>query len=132
MWNLLAQVEPEAVELLNEIPYGGEDLEWWVIALVIASGAALFTFGMGRVARFAFKKHGKEGLYELVTRCVLIAFCAGLGAVAGWRLWDTWLGGVAGIVGSGAAPILVTWITGFAGKFLPQGSDKKSVTDTQV
>ena len=116
---ILAQVATHPdFEVAQHVAPVANDVDWWVIGLDIACSTAVFTFGIARVVRYAIKGHPKEKLLEVGMRLALTLVSAGLGAIAGWRVWDVWLGGLMGLIGSGAAPTLVTILLKFVGRRL--------------
>jgi len=121
----LTQVPPGEAPIQWIAPVAN-DIGWEYLAGIIAGGAALFTFGVSRIVRFMTEPLGnrEERMVEGAARLALILICFGLGALAGWRVWDWVLGGLAGAVGSGASPTLVRYIFKAVG-MLPifRGSD---------
>jgi len=117
MFTLLAQLAPGKPAAQHLTPVAN-DIDWWVLALCITGSAAVLTFGLGRVVRFSLKGLKHEKLYELLARFTLVLICTGFGAIAGWRVWDAWLGGLAGAVGSGASPMIMHYIMKFVDRFV--------------
>lgn len=117
MWGLLAQTAPGKAAVQHTAPVAN-DIEWWVLALCIAASAAVLTFGLGRVTRFAFDGTNREKLWEMLSRLGLVLLCTIFGAIAGWRVWDAWLGGLAGAVGSGASPMFMRYLIKLTDRFI--------------
>jgi len=116
MWKILAQAAPNAPAVQHIAPVAN-DVNWWIIALSIAGATAMFTFGFSKVIRFAIQGSEREGVYEVIARAILVAICTAAGGIAGWRSWDPWLGGLAGMVGSGASTTIMYYLNKIFSRF---------------
>ncbi len=96
------------------------DVDWYIIALTIAAGSALITYGIiAKVQRWQGKgfleDEGYITIYAEVAALVIGTLC---GALAGYLTWHWGLGLLAGFVGSIASP----WILDAMSQLLRRGA----------
>jgi len=109
-WAPLLLQRDDAVEGLVPVQHSApvpNDVGWMEIASYIALAAAVFTLGFMRIIRHHIDERHLPPLSDLVARLLLCLVCAGGGAIVGWRIWDVWLGGVLGTVGSGGHVVIL-------------------------
>jgi len=108
MFDLLAQVAPgaDAVQHLAPVP---NDVPWTTIAAVIWVGAAVAAFGIQRRLRWVVDQLEGHAWLELATTIVAVVLCAAGGGIAGWRVWDPWLGATVAAAGALGSPWIVSW-----------------------
>jgi len=109
----LAQAAPGQAAVQHTAPVPN-DIAWTTLLLVIWIGSAVAAFGVQRRLRWVVDQLPDHPWLELVVTLVGAALCTAGGAVAGWRVWDAWLGAVAGLSGSLGSP----WIVAQLGRFL--------------
>jgi len=110
MLHLLAQAAPgqQAIQHLAPVP---NDIPWTTLALVIWVASAVAAFGIQRRLRWVVDQLPDHPWVELVVTLAAAVLCTAAGAVAGWRVWDVWLGGVVALSGALGSPWIVSWVS---------------------
>jgi hypothetical protein len=93
------------------------DVEWWIIALSITAGAAIFSTGIDGTGASYIRKGWlpKKSFMLIQTASTLLALV--LGGLCGWRVWDWMLGGLCGFLGGASSGWILKAINPLIGKF---------------
>jgi len=79
------------------------DVKWWVIALFITAGAAVLSTGIDQMVKNWFDLGWVKPRVVMFTEVLSSSIATVAGAVAGYRVWDMWLGAVCGLLGGFAS-----------------------------
>ena len=95
------------------------NVPWYFLSLSILIGAAILVRGMSMtVKRWAQALHSSRiPKIGIVVEIVSILLAVGLGAVAGYLVWNVWLGAMIAFVGSLGSPWVLDQLTGFLSRF---------------